>query len=193
MVLKRFTSFGRIWKLHIYACALQTHRDKDRSTSINTDECIWEQFQIRTMLEVIERTWPQVVRATGDSLSLPPIPIPRIPHPTIPTLAAISRTQPWESNVLFRPSERYTWVSPVKGSLSTLKMQVGRHADLPVLRLRKTSPVPKFLCLLNLPATNREWSDSSFSLSLPSVYRAQFQILLPRFQTNKQKVYERNT
>jgi len=53
----------------------------------------------------------------GGSLSLPPIPIPRILCLTVATLAAISGTQPWQSNVLFRPSQWYIWLSPVKDSI----------------------------------------------------------------------------
>ena len=37
--------------------------------------------------------------------------------------------------------------------------------------------IVKFLCLLNLPAANLEWSASFYSLSLPSRSRGQFLIL----------------
>ena len=77
----------------------------------------------------------------------------------------------------------WTQLSP----LSKLKILVGRCKELLVLRLPKTTFVGKFLCLLNMPPTNLEWSASFFGLFLPSSYGGQFQISpgkLPTVPTN---------
>ena len=53
--------------------------------------------------------------------------------------------------------------------------------------LSLTSLICKFLTLLKLPPTNLKWSTSFCILSLPSVYKSQFQIpptKFPRLQTN---------
>lgn len=38
-------------------------------------------------------------------------------RPTVPTLGAVSRTQPWDSNVLLRSFGWYMWLNPVKASV----------------------------------------------------------------------------
>ena len=45
-------------------------------------------------------------------------------------------------------------MNPVKASIETSKILVGRFRDLPVLRLPKTSLMHKFPCLLEPPPTN---------------------------------------
>lgn len=52
------------------------------------------------------------------------------------------------------------WLNPVKASIYTFKILVGRCNDLLILQLPKVSLTCKFLCLLNLPPVNLEWSAS---------------------------------
>lgn len=84
--------------------------------------------------------------------------------PIVPILDATSGTQPWERNVLLRPSGLYLWLNPVKAFIQTLKILAGRCRDLLVLQPLKTSLIHKFPCLLKLPPTNLEWSASFFGL-----------------------------
>ena len=91
-----------------------------------------------------------------------------------PQQELFSRTQPWDSNVLLRPSGLDTWLNFVKSSMQTFKILAGACGDLLLLWLPKISLVHKFSCLLNPPLTNLEWSVSFLGLFLPSVYGDQF-------------------
>ena len=89
---------------------------------------------------------------------------------TIPIVGATSRMQPWESKVLLRPSGLNIWLNPVKASIYTFKILVGRCRDLFILWPPKTSFVNKFPCLLTLPLTNLEWSAFFFFWSLLALH-----------------------
>lgn len=69
---------------------------------------------------------------------------------TIPTLGAISRMQPWETNVLLRPSELCTWLNHLKASIQPLKVLEGRCRDLFILWLPKTTLYSNSLAYLNV-------------------------------------------
>ena len=62
-------------------------------------------------------------------------------------------------------------MNPVKASIETSKILVGRFRDLPVLRLPNTSLMHKFPCLLESLPTSLKWSAPFFNFSLPSGYR----------------------
>lgn len=51
---------------------------------------------------------------------------------------------------------------------------MGRFGCIHLFLSPKASLLCKFPCLLNLPPANLEWSASSLDLSLPSMYRSQF-------------------
>lgn len=51
---------------------------------------------------------------------------------------------------------------------------LGASAEICLSCGHRASLVNKFLCLFNLPPTNLKWPVSFFTLSLPSVYQAQF-------------------
>ena len=129
-------------------------------------------------------SWPQAIRGS----SAPPPSLKCTFYPLFPQREPFSRTQSWESKVLLRPSGQYIWLNPVKVSIQTFKtLASGREDLLIVLPLPKTSIICKSPCFFNLPPSNLRWFTSFFGLSLPSVYRGQFQILpgkLPKFQAN---------
>lgn len=63
---------------------------------------------------------------------------------TVLTVGAVLRMQPWESKVLLRPSGLYMWLNPIKTSIWTLKIQVGRCRDLLISQPPKTSLISDF-------------------------------------------------
>lgn len=67
--------------------------------------------------------------------------------PTVPMLGAVSRPQPWESNVLLRSFGWYMWLNPVKASVYTFKILVVECRDLLILQ----------------PPTSMDWSAPSVS------------------------------
>lgn len=67
--------------------------------------------------------------------------------PTIPPPGAVPRTQPWETNMVLRPSGWLMWLNLVK---MDFKILVGRCRDLLLSQTQMYIP-----CLLNLPPTNR--------------------------------------
>ena len=96
--------------------------------------------------EVTERTWlPVDTRAeAGESdngrFLTPSLVLGMHILLTVPTVGAIPRTQPWESNVLLRPSGLNMWLNPVKGSISAFNILPGRCGDLLVLWLPRQMP-----------------------------------------------------
>ena len=117
---------------------------------------LWTHTHRKHLLEdVIERTWPWLTLRLdlGNQRLLTPTPILGRFFPTpLPKLQLLQG------------------LNPIKVSVSTFKILVGRCGDLLTLQNAKTSLVCKFPCLFNLPHTNLEWPASSFSLSLPSMY-----------------------
>lgn len=89
--------------------------------------------------------------------------IPPPPHPcnacvVFPQWEPFPGTQPWESEVLLRPSAWYgIHDNPRKASTSALKILVGGHGGLLVFWPPKTSLVYKFPCFLQLPPASPEW------------------------------------
>lgn len=84
--------------------------------------------------------------------------------PTVLALGAVSRKQPWESDVLLRPFGWYTWLNFVKASIWNFRILLGRCRDLLVLLLpspHKATFMCKFPYWSNLLPTNLEWSACS--------------------------------
>ena len=74
---------------------------------------------ITLLEEVIERTWPPVDPRTGHRQSEASHPSPVLGMYVLPTVLALGATssmQPWESNVLLRPSGLCMWLNPIKAS-----------------------------------------------------------------------------
>ena len=93
-----------------------------------------------------------------------PLAFPNIP-PAFPNLEAAPRTQPWDSNVLLRPSACASeWT--LRHLYKFLRLQAWRCAHLPT---PGTSNIRKFLWLLKLPLINLAPSTSFLGLSLLSV------------------------
>ena len=93
-----------------------------------------------------------------------PLAFPNIP-PAFPNLEAAPRTQPWDSNVLLRPSACASeWT--LRHLYKFLRLQAWRSAHLPA---PGTSNIRKLLWLLKLPLINLAPSTSFLGLSLLSV------------------------
>ena len=147
---------------------------------------------VKLLEEIIKRTWsPTDLWAGLRHLGAPqPPPCSWSVHPAICSYDGncSKDVQPWESNVLLRPSRLYMWLNPIKASMWTFKILEGRLQNSIHLLVPKTNLIWKFPCLLNLLPTNLEWLASFFHLSLPSVYGGQFQISpsnLLRIWTNR--------
>ena len=91
--------------------------------------------------------------------------------PTVPTMGAAPRMQPWESNVVLRPH----MTEPSYGLYKIFKVLAGGCEDLPILQVPKTSLGNKSPCLLNYRLPHLKRSASSFGLSLPFTRGAQRQ------------------
>lgn len=117
-----------------------------------------------------------------------PLPYPASVLLTVPTLGAVSGTQPWGSKCVVE-TILCTWPNPVKASIETFKLLAGRCRDLLVLQLPKTSLICKCLGLWKWSPASLEWSAPFFHLSSCSVLRAPFSVSpgeLLRLQANTQ-------
>lgn len=92
-------------------------------------------------------------------------------QPTVPTLAAISRRQPWESSVLLRSSGLNMWLNPSWGFYINFKILKGGYGNILVLQHLVQASYVNYLLYYtcHLPIW---WCLPFFGLFLPTMYRA---------------------
>lgn len=120
--------------------------------------------------EDVTSGWPQSWQLEAPH----PLPCPWKVCPTHHSYSgAIFKHAALRGKCVVRPSGQYTWLTQARPPCKLLRFwrQV-RRLTHPVGA--KDKPCSKFPCLLKLLPINREWSASSFGLSLSSMYKGQF-------------------
>lgn len=97
-------------------------------------------------------SWPRRWTWQSEAPSTPPHPCSVSPAHYAPMLPTGSRTEPWESKMLWGPPRQCTWLKPVKSSTQTLRSwwasaEIHSSFGLP------GQASPNSHCWLNLPST----------------------------------------